>query len=226
MKISYNWLSNYIDTGLSPQQTAEKLTSVGLEVEGIEHYTTLPKGIGDLVVGHVLELRQHPNADLLKLTKVDVGNGNLLSIVCGAPNVAAGQKVIVAKEGVTVNPLTKEPFIIKKSKIRGEFSEGMLCAEDEIGLGESHAGLLILNENATPGEPVAKYLDGYEDWILEIGLTPNRVDAASHIGVARDLAALLGKKIKYPYPIPDTGVSFEGTPPKEQSHGLEIKIED
>jgi len=218
MKISYNWLSNYIDTGLDPQETAEKLTSVGLEVEGLEHYSTLPKGIENLIVGHILELNQHPNADLLKLTKVDVGNGEPLSIVCGAPNVAAGQKVIVAREGVTVNPLSKEPFVIKKSKIRGEFSEGMLCAEDEIGLGESHAGLLILDENATPGEPIAKYLNGYEDWILEIGLTPNRVDAASHIGVARDLAALLGKKLRYPH----AEITFS----ESISPELKIEIED
>jgi len=219
MKISYNWLSNYIiDTGLTPQETAEKLTSVGLEVEGLEHYSTLPKGIESLIVGHILELHQHPNADLLKLTKVDVGNDAPLSIVCGAPNVAAGQKVIVAREGVTVNPLSKEPFTIKKSKIRGEFSEGMLCAEDEIGLGESHAGLLILDENATPGQPVAKYLNGYEDWILEIGLTPNRVDAASHIGVARDLAALLGKKLKYPV----AEIAYSD----RQSPEIKIDIED
>ena len=218
MKISYNWLSNYIDSGLSPQETAEKLTSVGLEVEGLEHYSTLPKGIENLIVGHILELQQHPNADLLKLTKVDVGNGEPLSIVCGAPNVAAGQKVIVAREGVTVNPLSKEPFIIKKSKIRGEFSEGMLCAEDEIGLGESHAGLLILDENAKVGSPVAGYLNGYDDWILEIGLTPNRVDAASHIGVARDLAALLGKKLRYPH----SEIAFS----ENKSPELKIEIED
>lgn len=226
MKISYNWLSNYIDLGLSPQETAEKLTSVGLEVEGLEHYSTLPKGIENLIVGHILELHQHPNADLLKLTKVDVGNGEPLSIVCGAPNVAAGQKVIVAREGVTVNPLSKEPFTIKKSKIRGEFSEGMLCAEDEIGLGESHAGLLILDENATPGSPVATYLNGYEDWILEIGLTPNRVDAASHIGVARDLAALLSKKIKYPDSISEPPIEMKWTPGPPVPRQLEITIED
>ncbi len=226
MKISYNWLSNYIDTGLNPQETAEKLTSVGLEVEGLEHYSTLPKGIENLIAGHILELQQHPNADLLKLTKVDVGNGEPLSIVCGAPNVAAGQKVIVAREGVTVNPLTREPFVIKKSKIRGEFSEGMLCAEDEIGLGESHAGLLILDENATPGHPVAEYLNGYQDWILEIGLTPNRVDAASHIGVARDLAALLGKKLKYPEAISNPPIELKWTPGPSVQRQIEIAIED
>jgi len=218
MRISYNWLLQYIDTELSPQEIAEKLTSIGLEVEGLEYYTTLPPGTESLVVGHIKELSQHPNADLLKLTKVDVGSSDLLSIVCGAPNVALGQKVIVAREGVTLHPVKGEPFTIKKSKIRGEFSEGMLCAEDEIGTGESHEGLFILPESAEPGKPVSPYLHGYIDWIIEIGLTPNRVDAASHIGVARDLAALLGTKVKYP----ETEIAFSDAEPS----ALSISIED
>ena len=218
MKISYNWLLKYINTKLSAQEIAEKLTSIGLEVEELEHYTTLPKGIENLIVGHIVELQKHPNADVLYLTKVDVGGSELLSIVCGAPNVAMGQKVIVAREGVTLYPQNRESFSIKKSKIRGEFSEGMLCAEDEIGLGESHAGLLILDPSAEIGKPVTSYLKGYSDWIFEIGLTPNRVDAASHIGVARDLAALLGQKVIYP----DAHINV-----KEESNPiLNISIED
>jgi len=218
MKISYNWLLKYINTNLSAHDIAEKLTSIGLEVEELEHYSTLPKGIENLIVGHIVELQKHPNADLLHLTRVDVGGPELLSIVCGAPNVAMGQKVIVAREGVTLYPQNREPFSIKKSKIRGEFSEGMLCAEDEIGLGESHAGLLILDPSAEIGKPVSSYLRGYSDWIFEIGLTPNRVDAASHIGVARDLAALLGEKVIYP----DANINV-----KEQSEPiLKIIIED
>src|ERR1022692_2447370 len=172
MKISYNWLLKYIDTDLSAQQIAENLTNIGLEVENVEYYTTLPQGIGNLVVGHIVELSRHPNADLLKLTKVDIGGPELLNIVCGAPNVALGQKIIVAREGVTLHPFKGDPFTIKKSKIRGEFSEGMLCADDEIGIGESHEGLLILDASAEVGKPVTPYLKGYSDWILEIGLTP------------------------------------------------------
>ncbi len=218
MKISYNWLLKYIDTRLSASEIGEKLTSIGLEVEEIEYYSTLPKGIENLLVGHIVELAKHPNADLLHLTKVDVGGPELLSIVCGAPNVALGQKVIVALEGTTLYPQNREPFTIKKSKIRGEFSEGMLCAEDEIGLGESHAGLLILDPSAEIGKPVSQYLKGYTDWIFEIGLTPNRVDAASHIGVARDLAALLEKKVIYP--------EASMNPKEGDAPILKIKIED
>jgi phenylalanyl-tRNA synthetase beta chain len=194
------------------------LTSVGLEVENLEYYSTLPEGVEQLVVGHVTEMVPHPNADKLKLTKVYTGGPELLNIVCGAPNVAQGQKVIVAKEGTLLHPVKGEPFTIKKSKIRGEVSEGMLCAEDEIGIGESHEGLLILPEDAEPGTSVIPYLKGYTDWRIEIGLTPNRVDAASHVGVARDLAALLGMKVKYP----DTAVTLS---PKHENN-LEITIED
>jgi phenylalanyl-tRNA synthetase beta chain len=218
MRISYNWLLKYIDTDLNAEEIGKLLTSIGLEVEGIEYYTTLPLGVNDLIVGKVKEAIQHPNADKLKLTKVDTGGPELLNIVCGAPNVAAGQKVIVAVEGVTIHPFKGNPFVIKKSKIRGEFSEGMLCAEDEIGLGESHEGLLILDDNAEIGKPVSTYLKGYSDWILEIGLTPNRVDAASHIGVARDLAALLGMKVTYP----DTHINIAA----EGRADLEVVIED
>jgi len=218
MKISYNWLIKYIDTDLAPRELADKLTSIGLEVEGLEYYTTSPKGIGALIVGYVEECTQHPNADRLKLTKVNVGGPELLSIVCGAPNVQAGQKVIVATEGTMIYPYKGEPFVIKKSKIRGEFSEGMLCAEDEIGMGESHEGLLLLDPNAEIGKPLTDYIKGYNDWIIEIGLTPNRVDAASHIGIARDLAALLGKRVKYP----ETAIQFAGANNKP----VEIVIED
>jgi phenylalanyl-tRNA synthetase beta chain len=191
MKISLNWLSDYLKTELNPKQIGEKLTGCGLEVESIEDFESVPGGLRGLVVGEVIEKIKHPNADKLSLTKVNVGGPELLSIVCGAPNVEAGQKVIVATVGTKVHPTTGEAFEINKSKIRGELSEGMICAEDEIGLGNSHAGIMILDVNAKVGTPAAEFFGISSDHVFEIGLTPNRADAASHFGVARDLSAVL-----------------------------------
>lgn len=194
MKISYNWLKTLIDIDLTPEQIDEYLTSSGLEVEGIESFESIKGGLQGIVIGEVVEKEKHPDADKLSLTKVNVGGPELLSIVCGAPNVAAGQKVLVATIGAKLYPTTGEPFEIKKSKIRGAVSEGMLCAEDEIGLGASHAGIMVLPNNAVVGMPAAKHFKLEKDYVLEIGLTPNRADAASHYGVARDLAAILNCK--------------------------------
>lgn len=191
MKISYNWLKQYIDLKISPEETAALLTGCGLEVESIEKFQTVKGGLEGLVIGEVKEREKHPDADRLSVTKVDVGVAELLNIVCGAPNVEAGQKVVVAVVGATVYPVTGEPFQIKKSKIRGALSEGMICAEDEIGLGTSHAGIMVLDSSAIVGTSARDYFGIEDDYILEIGLTPNRSDAASHIGVARDLAAVL-----------------------------------
>jgi phenylalanyl-tRNA synthetase beta chain len=191
MKISYNWLKQFIDTNKTPQELSALLTGCGLEVEHLENWVSLKGGLKDIVVGHVLTCDRHPNADRLSVTTVDAGDGNVRQIVCGAPNVAAGQKVIVALPGAVMYPSEGEPFEIKKSKIRGEASEGMICAEDEIGLGTSHAGIMILPEDTKPGMPAADYFGIENDWVFEIGLTPNRADAASHLGVARDLVALL-----------------------------------
>lgn len=191
MKISYNWLKTLINIDLSAEEAAARLTECGLEVEGVEPFESLKGGLKGLVVGHILECGKHPDADRLSLTKVDVGSGEPLSIVCGAPNVAAGQKVIVATIGTKLFPAEGEPFEIKKSKIRGAASEGMICAEDEIGLGNSHAGIMVLPPDTKIGLPASEYFKIENDSVLEIGLTPNRSDAASHLGVARDLAAIL-----------------------------------
>ncbi len=191
MKISFNYLKKYIDFDYSPEQLAERLTESGLEVEATEQYEAVQGGLQGIVVGQVLTCDKHPNADKLSVTTVHVGSETALHIVCGAPNVAAGQKVLVASVGATLYPTTGEPFTIQKSKIRGEASEGMICAEDEIGLGTSHAGILVLGDDAQVGTPAADYLKIYRDLIFEIGLTPNRADAASHIGVARDIQGLL-----------------------------------
>jgi phenylalanyl-tRNA synthetase beta chain len=188
MKVSVNKLREYTGIQASPETMAEILTSCGLEVEGIEQYENIRGGLQGVVIGQVIECRKHPNADKLNLTKVDTGAGRLLDIVCGAPNVAAGQKVLVATEGTTLT-MGENSFTIKKSKIRGEFSEGMICAEDELGLGDSHDGIMVLPNDAVVGMPAAEYFGVYSDAILEIGLTPNRSDATSHIGVARDLVA-------------------------------------
>lgn len=191
MKISYNWLKTLINTDLPAEEAATLLTSSGLEVEAVESFESLKGGLKGLVVGHVIECGKHPDADRLSLTKVDIGTGEHLSIVCGAPNVAAGQKVIIASIGTKLFPSEGEPFEIKKSKIRGAASEGMICAEDEIGLGKSHAGIIVLPEDTKVGLPASEYFKIESDHIFEIGLTPNRSDAASHLGVARDLAAII-----------------------------------
>ncbi|MDD4638131.1 MAG: phenylalanine--tRNA ligase subunit beta [Bacteroidales bacterium] len=191
MKISYNWLRNYIDLKLSPEETALILNSLGLEVEAMEGVQEIPGGLAGVVVGKVMECRRHPDADRLTITKVDTGSGELLNIVCGAPNVAEGQKVLVATTGTVLNTSGGGQLKIKRSKIRGEESNGMICAEDELGIGGSHEGILVLPEDAVPGTPAADFLKLENDTIFEIGLTPNRIDAASHIGVARDLSAYL-----------------------------------
>ncbi len=196
MKISFNWLKQYISPSadLNPDHVAELLTHCGLEVESIEQLDSIKGGLVGVVIGQVKSVVQHPNADRLKLTKVDVGEENLLDIVCGAPNVAEGQKVLVARVGSVLYPGDGEILEIKKSKIRGEVSEGMLCAEDELGLGKSHDGIVVLPEDLVIGSPAADHYGIKPDHILEIGLTPNRNDATSHIGVARDLVAVMNAK--------------------------------
>ena len=189
MKVSYNWLLDYLPVNVSAQELADILTSIGLEVEELYEWESVRGGLSGLVIGEVKEVVKHPNADKLSLTKVSVGNGNLLSIVCGAPNVVAGQRVIVAPVDTTIHPISGEPFTIKKAKIRGEHSEGMICAEDEIGLGHEHQGIIVLNGDAPVGKPAADYIGVVRDWVFDIAVTPNRADAMSHIGVARDLAA-------------------------------------
>lgn len=191
MKIAYNWLKNYLDIDLNPDKVAELLTDCGLEVEGVEQIETVKGGLKGLVIGQVMVVKPHPNADKLKCTLVNVGNENLLPIVCGASNVAVNQKVVVATVGTQIFPTEGEPFVIKKAKIRGEVSEGMICAEDEIGLGKSHDGILVLPNDATIGLAASNYFNITTDFVFEIGLTPNRADAMSHFGVARDLLAVL-----------------------------------
>lgn len=198
MKISLNWLKAFIDIQKTPEEIEQLLTGTGLEVEHYETIESIKGGLKGLVVGKVEQCEKHPNADKLSLTKVDIGTGELLSIVCGAPNVAAGLKVIVAPVGTMIHPSKGEPFQIKNAKIRGEASEGMLCAEDEIGMGESHAGLLILPETLAIGTPLSEYFKVTSDVVFEIGLTANRGDATSHLGVARELATVLELDLKKP----------------------------
>ncbi|HBU79587.1 MAG TPA: phenylalanine--tRNA ligase subunit beta [Muricauda sp.] len=194
MKISYNWLKQFLQVDWDAQKTGELLTDLGLEVEGISQFESVKGGLKGIVVGQVLTCEKHPNADKLKLTTVDIGQEAPLQIVCGAPNVAAGQKVPVATVGTTLYTPEGEAWVIKKGKIRGEVSEGMICAEDEIGIGESHDGIMVLNEELIPGTPCSKVFDIENDEVFEIGLTPNRADAMSHFGVARDLKAGLEQK--------------------------------
>ena len=191
MKISLNWLHRYLDPPPAPETTRELLTSLGLEVEGEEHLRAGHNGLEGIVVGEVLTCERHPEADRLSLCTVSIGQGDPLSIVCGAPNVAKGQKVLVATPGAEVLGKDGAPFTIKKGRIRGADSEGMICAEDELGLGSDHSGILVLTPDAIPGTPAAVQLGLQEDLVLEIGLTPNRSDATNHLGVARDLYAAL-----------------------------------
>jgi phenylalanyl-tRNA synthetase beta chain len=191
MTISYNWLCDYLPVKIEPEKLSRILTSVGLEVESLEKYEAVKGGLKGLIIGEVLETVPHPNADKLKLTKVNTGGAEPLQIVCGAPNVAAGQKVIVAPVGTTIYPIKGEPVTMKLAKIRGVESFGMICAEDEIGLGESHAGILVLPASAKVGTSAGAFFQPYTDHIIEIGLTPNHMDAMSHLGVARDVCAWL-----------------------------------
>lgn len=222
MHISHRWLTDYLDISLSNEQTAEMLTNLGLEVEGILPYESIKGGLNGLVVGHVLSCEKHPNADRLKVTTVDIGT-EVVQIVCGASNVAKGQKVPVATEGTTLYPSQGDPFVIKKSKIRGEESNGMICAEDEIGIGNSHEGILVLDGNLTPGTPLNEVLETYIDTIYEIGLTPNRSDAMSHYGVARDLRAGLALSSIQP-PLNSVPISSFST--ENHSTALEIQVDD
>ena len=189
MKISYNWLKQFINTSWNAEKIGELLTDLGLEVEGIEDYQSVKGGLEGVVVGEVLTCDQHPNADRLKVTTVNIGKNKPLQIVCGAPNVAKGQKVPVATIGTKLYSAEGEEWTIKKGKIRGEESHGMICAEDELGLGLSHDGIMVLKKGLKVGTPVAEIFEIENDKVFEIGLTPNRTDAMSHLGVARDLRA-------------------------------------
>lgn len=212
MKISNNWLKQFITTDLKTEKIGEYLTDIGLEVEGIEKYESVKGSLEGIVVGKVLTCEQHPNADKLKKTTVDVGHGKILNIVCGAPNVAAGQIVPVAVVG-TVIYNGNESFTIQKAKIRGEYSEGMICAEDELGLSNDHGGIMVLDETYKLGDPLANYFDLAHDEVYEIGLTPNRTDAMSHYGVARDLHAfLINNQLKSEFEkITSQPLNIEGT---------------
>ncbi|TFV93229.1 phenylalanine--tRNA ligase subunit beta [Algoriphagus kandeliae] len=195
MKISINRLKKYIALTESPEEIGSLLTQSGLEVEGIEEFISIPGGLEGIVIGEVLTCEKHPDADKLSITTVDIGSDTPSHIVCGAPNVAAGQKVLVATVGSTLYPTEGESFTIKKAKIRGQVSEGMICAEDELGLGSSHDGIMVLDADLPNGTPATELFPVTKDYVLEIGLTPNRADAASHLGVARDLKALLGREL-------------------------------
>ena len=198
MKLSLNWIKDYIELSDDIDKISNQLTMLGLEVEGGEHFESIKGGLEGLVVGKVISAEQHPNADKLSVCKVDVGGDELLNIVCGAPNVAANQKVVVATVGTTLFPTSGDSFKIKKSKIRGEVSEGMICAEDEIGLGENHDGIMVLSENTEVGTKADQVFDIEKDYVFEIGLTPNRIDGAHHFGAARDLATVNKSSAKLP----------------------------
>ncbi|MGQ3678346.1 phenylalanine--tRNA ligase subunit beta [Tenacibaculum discolor] len=223
MKISYNWLQQFLQTDWEADKTGELLTDLGLEVEGIETVESIKGSLKGVVVGEVKTCEKHSNADKLKVTTVDLGDGNPVQIVCGAPNVAAGQKVPVATVGTMLYDEKGEGFKIKKGKIRGEESHGMICAEDELGLGQSHDGIMVLDESLVPGTPCSEVFNIETDHVFEIGLTPNRADAMSHYGVARDLRAGLiqqGTNIELISPsVSDFHVD-------ERTHKIDIEIED
>jgi phenylalanyl-tRNA synthetase beta chain len=224
MKISYNWLKEYISLDLDPHEVAGALTSAGLEVEDVIEWESVKGGLKGIVIGEVLTCQKHPNADKLSVTTVHIGNGTILPIVCGASNVASGQKVVVATPGTMIHK-GQESFEIKKAKIRGEVSEGMICAEDEIGLGDSHEGIMVLPGDVQTGLKASDYFGVEHDVVFEIGLTPNRSDAASHIGVARDLVAALNFRTgakKYTLNIPET----PEISPEEPMKGISISVED
>jgi phenylalanyl-tRNA synthetase beta chain len=223
MKISYNWLKNYISTDKTPEEIGRILTDTGLEVESIEKLESVKGGLEGVIIGQVVSCEQHPDADKLKLTLVDIGSEKL-QIVCGASNVGKEQKVVVATVGCTLYPNPDEPFKIKAAKIRGFDSFGMICAEDELGLGNSHSGIMVLPNEVAIGTKAAKYFDLEDDYIFEIGLTPNRADAMGHIGVARDLLAYLNfheqKKLKIQWPeVKELKTSTE-------NHKIAIEIEE
>jgi len=224
MTISYHWLSEYLPQPIDPDRLGRILTSIGLEVEKQIPYEEIKGGLQGVVIGKVLEVLPHPNADRLRLTQVDVGQPQPLHIVCGAPNVAVGQTVLVATIGSTIFPLTGDPITLKKAKIRGAESQGMICAEDELGLGPSHDGILVLNEPLTPGTPAAEYFKPNSDIVYEIGLTPNRMDAMSHWGVARDVCAYLSHHERTECrPVLPTSPSLSS---KGKKAPIEIRIQD
>ena len=223
MNISYNWLKQFLNIDWKANDTAELLTDLGLEVEGISSYETVKGGLKGIVVGHVLTCEQHPNADRLKLTTVDIGLEKPVQIVCGAPNVAKGQKVPVATIGTTLYTKEGEAWTIKKGKIRGEESHGMICAEDELGLGESHDGIMVLEDTLVPGTPFAEIVEIENDEVFEIGLTPNRADAMSHYGVARDLKAGLKQKEVVKELITPSTSHFNIT---DRSLKMDVSVED
>ena len=222
MNISYNWLKEYVNFDLTPDETAAALTSIGLETGGVEEVQTIKGGLEGLVIGEVLTCTEHPNSDHLHITTVNLGDGEPVQIVCGAPNVAAGQKVVVATLGTKLYD-GDECFTIKKSKIRGVESTGMICAEDEIGIGTDHAGIIVLPENAVPGTLAKDYYNIKSDYVLEVDITPNRADACSHYGVARDLYAYLiqnGKQATLQRP------SVDGFKVENHDLNIEVKVEN
>lgn len=225
MTISYNWLCSYLPKTIEPEVLSNILTSIGLEVESLVKYEEVKGGLEGLVVGEVLSCEKHPDADKLKLTQVNVGADVPLNIVCGAPNVAVGQKVIVAPIGCTIYPTSGDPLTMKKAKIRGKESEGMICAEDEIGIGTSHDGIKILPEESIVGTLLKALYNPYQDFIYEIGLTPNRMDAMSHIGVARDVCAYLSYHENTAY---RTVLPFEAHNQNEASkeNNIQVNVED
>ncbi|PHR43159.1 MAG: phenylalanine--tRNA ligase subunit beta [Fluviicola sp.] len=224
MKVSYKWLKNYVKTSFSPEELSEILTDTGLEVEGLEKVEAVKGGLEGVVIGEVLTCVPHENADRLNVTTVDVGDDDPVQIVCGAPNVAAGQKVVVAKVGSTLYPNPDEPFKIKKAKIRGVESKGMICAENEIGIGQSHDGIMVLDENAETGTPAADFFNLESDYVFEIGLTPNRSDALGHIGVARDIVAFTNvhSEEKTYLQLPDVS-AFQAV---SNQHNIKVEVED
>lgn len=224
MTISYNWLSQYLEQAIPADELSHILTSVGLEVENMETYEFVKGSLSGLIIGKVMACEPHPNADKLKITKVNIGGEKLLNIVCGAPNVAEGQTAVVATVGTTIHPTHGEKFEIKHAKIRGEESEGMLCAEDEIGLGESHSGIIVLPDHLEAGTLASTYYSiPKADIIYEIGLTPNRMDAMSHLGVAKDVCAYLSNKTgnRVVSKVPTTNLEPATTP-----QNIKITIED
>lgn len=223
MTISYNWLSEYLPWPIEPEKLSKILTSIGLEVESLTYYENVKGGLAGLVVGEVLTVTQHPNADKLKITTVDIGAEAPLQIVCGASNVAVGQKVIVATIGTTIYPSTGDPLTMRVAKIRGEESFGMICAEDEIGLGNSHDGIMVLAADTTVGTPAATLFESYQDWVYEIGLTPNRMDAMSHLGVAKDVCAYLTHHEKEAKPVTPFSNSFT---PDQNNKTIAVSIEN
>ena len=224
MKISYNWIKQFLKIDLPQEQVSEILTDLGLEVEGISSYESIKGGLAGVVVGEVLQCSQHPNADRLRVTKVDLGSEKV-QIVCGAPNVAQGQKVAVATTGTSLFDKEGKVFLIKKSKIRGEESHGMICSEDELGLGESHDGIMVLEAHLKNGTPCKDIFDIEVDTVFEIGLTPNRADAMSHMGVARDLKAYCQfKNIDHKWSAPAT--DHFSTEPSKKKFSLEVVSKD